>query len=226
MGIIKLADITKKYRNNLLYKNINLSVEKGETIGIIGANGSGKSVLFKLITGLEQPDSGEVIVNNDRIGIDRDFPDNVGILVNQPGYIEYYSGFKNLKLLAGIKNIINDEDIKKYMRRVGLDPTDKTMVKNYSTGMKQKLGIAQAIMENQEIILLDEPFNALDFQTNRDIMNLLYTLKSEGKTLILTSHQHEYLDKICSKMYIIANNQLTYLDDQAKKAYFEYNTLS
>ena len=220
MEQIKLSQVKKSYKNKVLYQNVNLSIHKGDSIALVGSNGSGKSVLFKLITGLEKPDSGEVWVDNQAIGRDVDFPEGVGILVNQPGYVEYYSGFKNLKLLAEIKNQIDDDQIKEAMNRVGLDPANKTMVREYSTGMKQKLGICQAIMEDQDIILLDEPFNALDFQTNKDILRLLTDLKAEGKTILLTSHQHSLLEQVCDKFYIIMNQEVTELSDQLKKDYF------
>ena len=119
MEQIKLSQVKKSYKNKVLYQNVNLSIHKGDSIALVGSNGSGKSVLFKLITGLEKPDSGEVWVDNQAIGRDVDFPEGVGILVNQPGYVEYYSGFKNLKLLAEIKNQIDDDQIKEAMNRVG-----------------------------------------------------------------------------------------------------------
>lgn len=220
MSQINLNQICKSYKNRVLFHNMNFTVDKGRCVGIVGSNGTGKSVLFKLITGIETPDKGEVWVNNQRIGYEVDFPSEVGILVNQPGYIEYYSGFKNLKLLAEIKNIIDDQVIREYMKLVGLNPNDKTLVKNYSSGMKQKLGIAQAIMEDQTIILLDEPFNALDIQTNRDIISVLRTLKEEGKTILLTSHQHNYLEKICDDLFIITEQNILELDDKLKEEYF------
>ena len=220
MEQIKLSQVKKSYKNKILYQDVNLSIQKGDAIALVGSNGSGKSVLFKLITGLERPDTGEVWVDNQAIGKDVDFPEHVGILVNQPGYVEYYSGFKNLKLLAEIKNQITDDQIKAAMIRVGLDPANTSPVKEYSTGMKQKLGICQAIMEKQEIILLDEPFNALDFQTNKDILSLLTDLKAEGKTLLLTSHQQSFLEQLCDKFYIIMDQAITEMTDQLKKEYF------
>lgn len=220
MEIIKLSDVSKKFKNKLLYENVNLTVNEGECVGIVGSNGSGKSVLFKLISGLENSDTGSVFVNGAAVGGNRDFPSNIGLFVNQPGYIEYYDGFTNLKLLAEIQNKISDEKIRESMEAIGLNPNDKTKVKNYSAGMKQKLGITQAIMENQEIILLDEPFNALDFQTNADVLKILKKLKEEKKTILLTSHQHEYLEKLCDKLYIILNTRIVEFDEEIKKKYF------
>ena len=127
---------------------------------------------------------------------------------------------KNLKLLAEIRNKISDDDIRDNMVSIGLDPDDNTKVKHYSAGMKQKLGIVQAFMENQEIILLDEPFNALDFKTNSDVMETLLRLKASGRTIILTSHQHNYLEKICDRLLIILDNQIVELTDELKEKYF------
>lgn len=220
MSIIEIKGISKKFKQNILFENASLSIEEGKMLGIVGGNGVGKSVLFKLITGLEFPDEGVIYVRGKKVGRNFDFPENVGLFVNQPGYIDFYDGFTNLKLLADIQSKIGEKEIKNCMIKVGLNPDDRTKVKNYSAGMKQKLGIAQAIMENQDIVLLDEPFNALDFQTNMDMLSILSDLKKERKTVILTSHQHEYLEKVCDELYIILNKKIVLFDDELKKTYF------
>lgn len=220
--VIELLNLSKSFKDKKLYSNVNLTVDKGEAIGIVGSNGSGKSVLFKIMTGLENADSGDIIINGQKIGVDCDFPREVGIMVDSPGYIEYYSGYKNLILLSEIQGIISSSDVMDVMNLVGLDPDDKKTVRTYSTGMKQKLGIAQAIMENQKIILLDEPFNALDFKTNQEIVKVLRRLKADGKTIIMTSHQHEYLEKICDKLYVIENFELVPFTDEIKEKYFRF----
>lgn len=220
--VIKISEVSKKFKDKVLYENISLEIEKGKTVGIVGGNGVGKSVLFKMIAGLEDVDRGSVKVKGNLVGKNRDFTKGLGVLINQPGFIEFYDGFTNLKILAEIQNKISDIEIKKYMSRLGLDFADKTKVKNYSTGMKQKLGICQAIMENQDLILLDEPFNALDFKTNVDIMKVLKEVKNEGKTLLLISHQHEYLEKICDEMYIVLDKKLVKFDEEIKRKYFMY----
>ena len=220
--VIELLNLSKSFKDKKLYSNVNLTVDKGEAIGIVGSNGSGKSVLFKIMTGLENADSGDIIINGQKIGVDCDFPIEVGIMVDSPGYIEYYSGYKNLILLSEIQGIISSSDVMDVMNLVGLDPDDKKPVRTYSTGMKQKLGIAQAIMENQKIILLDEPFNALDFKTNQEIVKVLRRLKADGKTIIMTSHQHEYLEKICDKLYVIENFELVPFTDEIKEKYFRF----
>lgn len=222
MAVIEIKNIFKKYGQTILYEDASLSVEAGKTVGIVGGNGTGKSVLFKMITGLEYADSGQIHVRGQEVGKNCNFPQNVGLLVNQPGYIEFYDGFTNLKLLAEIQGKIGEDTIRDYMRKLGLDPNDKKKVKNYSMGMKQKLGIAQAIMEGQDIVLLDEPFNALDYQTNAEVFSILKDLKNDGKTILLTSHQQEYLEKICDAMYIILDKKIVLLDEKIKKAYFSF----
>ena len=220
MPIIKLTDVSKKFKEKVLYEAINLSIEKGACIGIVGANGSGKSVLFKLITGLASADTGTIHVNGNLVGKDQNFPQGVGLFVNQPGYIQYYDGLTNLKLLAEIQDKIGEDTIRSFMLRVGLDPDDRTKVANYSVGMKQKLGIAQAIMEDQDIVLLDEPFNALDFQTNNDVKEILVDLKTQGKTLLMTSHQNEYLEKLCDLVYLITDKKIVEFTEEVKRKYF------
>lgn len=218
--VIVLKDVNKAFGKKTIYKNVNIEINEGECIGIIGGNGSGKSVLFQLMTGLLPIDSGEVIVNGKQLGKDGDFPEDVGILINSPGYVDYCTGFKNLKMLSQIRGQISDEEIKAAMILVGLDPNDDVKVRKYSMGMKQKLGIAQAIMEYQKIIILDEPYNALDFNTNREITKVLKELKEEGRTILLTSHQQEYLDKLCDKMYCIEDYRLVEFDEQKREQYF------
>lgn len=222
MAVIEIKNIFKKYEQTILYEDASLSVDAGKTVGIVGGNGTGKSVLFKIVTGLEYADGGKIYARGQEVGKNCNFPQNVGLLVNQTGYIEFYDGFTNLKLLAEIQGKIGEDTIRDYMRKLGLDPNDKKKVKNYSMGMKQKLGIAQAIMEGQDIVLLDEPFNALDYQTNAEVFSILKDLKNEGKTILLTSHQQEYLEKICDAMYIILNKKIVLLDEKIKKAYFSF----
>lgn len=218
--IIELRNVNKKFGEKEVYRNLFLEIGEGDCVGFVGENGSGKSVLFQLITGLLPVDSGTVRVGGEVLGESRDFPEHVGILINEPGYIEYYSGYKNLQLLAEIRNLVGDREIRKTMEMAGLDYKDKTPVRKYSMGMKQKLGIAQAIMEGQTVIILDEPYNALDYKTNHEITKILEQLKKEGKTLLLTSHQHEYLKKLCDTLYFIHENNVIPFTEELQKEYF------
>lgn len=218
--IIKIHKVTKSFNGVSILDDVNLNVKKGSTIGIIGENGSGKSVIFKLICGLVKPECGEVYIRGEKLGSKFDFPDNVGVVINNPGYIDMYTGFNNLKFLANIKNNIDDNKIKSTMELVGLEPSNKTKVKDYSLGMKQKLGIAQAIMEEQDIIVLDEPFNALDFKTNKDIKQLIKVLQDKGNTILLTSHNQNDIEELCDEVYIILNKKIEKLNDDIKNKYF------
>lgn len=200
---IELAGVSKSFRGNTLFSNVNLKIEQGTVIGLRGKNGTGKSVLLKIIAGLYLPDKGSVFVRGEKLGKTIDFPDNVGILVDSPGFIEVLSGFDNLCLLAEIKGRINQEEIRKAMREMGLDPDNKKRVKNYSLGMKQKLGIIQATMEHQNIVMLDEPFNALDEESAEFLYELIRKLKHNHATVILTSHNQSDLDELCDIQYTV-----------------------
>lgn len=218
-AVIKLEHITKSYNGMAILDDINLEISKGKTIGIIGANGSGKSVLFKVICGFISPDNGNTYIRGLKLGEKIDFPENVGVFINEPGYISIFDGYQNLKFLADINKKIDNEKIKITMESVGLNPDNKAKVKDYSLGMKQKLGIAQAIMEDQDILVLDEPFNALDFNTYEDIKNIIKSLKDEGRTILLTSHNFEDIEQLCDSIYIIENAQLQLVSSEIMDKY-------
>lgn len=152
---------------------------------------------MKCICRFIKPTDGELIVNEKRIRKDCDFPDSVGIIIETPGFIPYYSGYKNLKLLADLNKRINKEQIKSAMKQVGLDPDLKRHVKKYSLGMRQRLGLAQAIMENPNILILDEPMNGLDKDGVEDMRKYLLNLKEQGKTIIIDSHSTEDIEILC-----------------------------
>lgn len=214
MEIIKLRNVSKSFGQNKILSKANLIIEKGETAGIIGQNGTGKSVLFKLICGICRPDEGEIYINGELLGKKHDFPDRIGIFIDGPGFIDFYTGYRNLKFLAEIQGIIGDKEIRQAMSKVGLDPHDKTLVKNYSLGMKQKLGIAQALMEDPDILLLDEPFNALDQQSHERMIGLLKEMKNAGKTILLTSHNKDDIEMVCDKKYQIENQKIVFVRER------------
>lgn len=203
MSIISLKNVSKTYKGLTLFNEVNLDIEKGEIYGIVGHNGSGKSVLFKMICGFVFPDEGTITVQGQIIGKSRRFPDDFGIIIDRPGYIANKTGFENLRELAMIKGKINDEKISQVMGIVGLEPNAKQKVKNYSLGMKQKLAIAQAIMEDQQILILDEPFNALDADSVDKIRSLLLSFKAEGRTILITSHNQEDINILCDRVFRI-----------------------
>lgn len=217
---IEVKNVSKTYDGVAILNDVSLVIEKGTTIGIVGGNGSGKSVLFKVICGFTAPDTGTVMIRDQQLGKDIDFPEGVGVFINAPGYIELYSGFKNLKFLADINRKIGDEKIKETMKKVGLNPNNKAKVKDYSLGMKQKLGIAQAIMEDQDILVLDEPFNALDYKTYNDIKVIMKQLKEENHTMLLTSHNYRDIEELCDLIYLIDEGKLEELTEELKERYF------
>ena len=197
MEIIKLENVSLKIKKDIILDKINVNFEKGKIHGLIGRNGSGKTMLMKCICGFVKVTSGQVIVDNKIIGKDCDFPNNIGVIIETPGFIPYYSGFRNLKLLAKINNKITDDDIKRAMESVGLNPILKRAVGKYSLGMRQRLGLAQAIMENPEILILDEPMNGLDKEGVQDMRKYLIELRKQGKTIILASHSSEDISVLC-----------------------------
>ena len=217
---IELRKVSKSFGHRRILREVSLSVERGKTVGLVGANGSGKSVLFKILCGFDKPDKGDVYVRGRQLGKNgRDFPDNMGVFINSPGFIGIYSGFQNLKFLADIQGRIGEEEIAEAMDKVGLDPSDKTKVAHYSLGMKQKLGLAQAIMEVQDILILDEPFNALDYKTYEDVRTIIRMLKAEGKTIFLTSHRYKDIDQLCDQVYSIEDGRLMPITGELAERY-------
>lgn len=186
--MLEIRNLSKKFKKNKVLDNINMSLECGKIYGFIGENGSGKSVFFKIICGFLKTDKGEISYNGKLLGKEIDFLPSLGVLIEKPAFIENYNQFQNLKYLAQIKNEISDKDINCILKKVGLKLNNKEKVKNFSLGMRQRLGIAQAIMENQKILVLDEPFNGLDRQGREDIKKVIYELKSPDRIILLTSH--------------------------------------
>ena len=180
-----------------ILKKINVKFDSGRIHGLIGRNGSGKTMLMKCICGFLKPTYGEVFIDDFKVGKDFDFPPNNGIIIETPGFIPYYSGFKNLKLLAAMNGKINTEQIKIAIEQVGLDPKSKLHVKKYSLGMRPRLGLAQAIMESPNLLILDEPMNGLDKDGVADMRKYLLDLKEQGKTIIIASHSSEDIDILC-----------------------------
>lgn len=208
MSVIEVKNITKKWGNNIVLNSVNLTAERSEIIGIIGHNGSGKTVLMKCICGFITPDSGEITVGVKRIGKDIDIPKNIGLIIETPGFLPNFSGFSNLWQLAKIRGKISKDDVREVMEKVGLNPHDKKHVGKFSLGMRQRLGIAQAIMENPDILILDEPMNGLDKNGVNDMRELFLQLKSDGKTMIIASHNSVDIDVLCDKVFEIEKGNL------------------
>ena len=198
---IEVQNVVKRFRDQVVLKNVSISFEKGQIHGIVGRNGSGKTVLFKCICGLMHPEEGVIFVNGKRVGRDVDMPEDIGAIIEAPGFLPNYSGYKNLRFLANIRRKIGKEEILNVLKTVGLDPESRKHVGKYSLGMRQRLGIAQAIMEDPEILILDKPMNGLDNAGVQDIRALLLELKAQGKTILLASHNHEDIATLCDTVH-------------------------
>ncbi len=209
MSVIEMKNVVKRWGNNTVLKSVDLEVNSSEIVGIIGHNGSGKTVLMKCICGFITPDSGEITVSGKRVGKDVDIPYNIGLIIETPGFLPNFSGFSNLWQLAKIRGKISREDVRRTIEKVGLNPDEKKHVGKYSLGMKQRLGIAQAIMENPDILILDEPLNGLDKNGVADMRQLLLQLRGEGKAMVIASHNSVDIDVLCDRVFEITNGVLT-----------------
>ena len=196
-SFIQVNDIVLRFKKDILLDHVSYQCEQGKIHGIVGRNGSGKTLLMKCICGFIRPNEGHIYVRDKEIGKDIDFTTDTGIIIETPGFIPYYSGYRNLKVLAAINNRISRKDIENAMYQVGLDPTMKKRVATYSLGMRQRLGIAQAIMEDPSLIILDEPFNGLDKHGVEEMREYFLSLKKKGKTILLTSHNTEDIEYLC-----------------------------
>ena len=205
--IVKVENVTKYFKQEKVLDDVNMNLETGHIYGIVGKNGAGKTVLFKIIAGFIKPSSGKVTVAGKIIGVDRDFPDSLGLIIETPGFLSQYNAYQNLLYLANINNKISKEDIKESIRMVGLDPDSNKKVGKFSLGMRQRLGIAQAIMENPNLIILDEPMNGLDKKGIEDVKELLLKLKGDGKTILMVSHYAEDME-ICDEVFQMEDGKL------------------
>ena len=199
--MIVLKNVTKRFGARTVIDDISADFESNKIHGIIGRNGSGKTVMFKMICGLLPIDEGEILVGGKRIGRDIDLPDSLGATINEPGFIPNINGYRNLKLLAGIKKRVTDKDIIDAIEKVGLDAKSNVHVSKYSMGMRQRLAIAQAIMENPDLIILDEPMNGLDNRGVEEMRKMFLSLKDSGKTILLASHNREDIEVLCDDVW-------------------------
>lgn len=205
--MLTIQDVTKKIKKEVIIKNANMICKKGTVTGIVGDNGSGKTVLMKLIIGLMTASSGNITYNSLVLKKDFDYLPSVGLIIEQPGFFDELTGFENLKLLASINNKIKDEEIRSWIKKVGLIDDNKK-VENYSLGMRQRLGIAQALMENPEIIILDELTNTLDENGIHMVHELLKEEKNNGKIIIISSHSRYDILELCDEIYTIKEGVL------------------
>ncbi len=201
MSVITLQGVEKSYHGRVLFSDVNLTIEPGTATGIQGENGSGKSVLLKIMTRFLTPDAGTVTIDERYLSKDRVFPESFGVLIDRPGYIPSLTGLENLMSLARIRNAVDEQHVRRTMTLLGLNPDLPQKARHYSLGMKQRLGLAQAIMEDQQVLVLDEPFNALDEESTIEMRDLFQQLVQNGKTLIMTSHNRDDIDTLCTSVH-------------------------
>ena len=194
---ISVQSVSKTFGDTTVLREVSREFEEGRVHGIVGNNGSGKTVLMKCICGFLPPSKGRILVRGRQVGRDMDFPDDTGIIIETPGFLPNLTGRKNLELLASLRRRVDREGIRRTIERVGLDPDSKKPVGKYSLGMRQRLGIAQAIMENPSILILDEPFNGLDKNGVAHMREIIKGLRGQGKTIILASHNQMDIDELC-----------------------------
>ena len=210
--MIQIENVTKKFGEAVVLDEINMELQPGNIYGLVGRNGSGQTMLMKCICGFVLPTSGTIHVNGKIVGKEIDIPDDIGIIIENPGFLPNYSGFKNLQLLAMIRNKIGKAEIKEAIRRVGLDPESKKHVGKYSLGMRQRLGLAQALMEDPSILLLDEPMNGLDNEGVEEIRKLILDLKQNGKLTIIASHTREDINLLCDKVFYMDHGKIIQIE--------------
>lgn len=213
MSCICFKNVSKSFNKLPVVKAADFTIEKGEICGFIGRNGSGKTVIFKLMTGLLLPDSGTVLVNDENYSGRGGFFPSLGVMIETPGFIPHYSGLKNLKILNSMShNPVPKNEIKALMTRLGLDPKNPRPVRTYSLGMRQKLGIIQAVMNKPELLILDEPMNSLDTESVNEIRKLFSELNEKGTTIVIASHIAEDIETLCTRIFCIENGEVAELE--------------
>ena len=200
-SIIEVKNLTKVFGSQTVLDDISLDFQEGQITGLIGRNGSGKTVLLKCILGLTTPTKGTIHIAGKQVGKDMDFPEDIGFIINMPGFLPNYSGYMNLKFLADIRKRVGKKKICEAITMVGLDPKKKKKVGKYSLGMRQRLALAQAMMEDPDILILDEPMNSLDNAGVLEMRQIIAKLAERGKTIVLTSHNHEDIEMLCQSVY-------------------------
>lgn len=205
---IVIKNVSKKIRDNLVLNNVNIKFESGKIYGLRGYNGSGKTMLLRAICGLIQPTEGAIYIDEKQLGKAMDYPESVGIMIENPAFLGDFSGLKNLKMIAELKNEVEEKDVIETLKRVGLEESMRTKYRKYSLGMKQRLGIAAAIMESPEILLLDEPTNALDPDGIRMVADVIKEMKNENRIIIIASHEVSFLEEVADVIYEIQHGTI------------------
>lgn len=209
---ITVKNATKIIKGAVILKDVQIELESGKVYGLQGPNGGGKTMLMRLISGLIRPTRGSVYIDDKQLGKDIDFPPSIGVLIENPAFLPNYTGLQNLELLARIQARADQAQIRQTISDVGLQPNDKRKYRKYSLGMKQRLGIAAALMEKPDLILLDEPTNALDEQGVEQICNLIRRERERGALIVMSCHDAQILESLSDQIFIIADG------DARKKA--------
>lgn len=208
-SFVTLAGVSKRFKTGELFSGVELELHTGRTYGVVGPNGSGKSILLRMLAGLVAPDRGDVAINPRYLDGGRVYPDRFGIFIDGPSFVGSMSGLANLKELASIRRRAGEEELRGLMSRLGLDPDDPTPARRYSLGMKQKLGLCQALMEEPEVLLLDEPFNALDKASVAVVDEIIAELQAAGKAIVMTSHNNADIERHADTILRIDGNTIT-----------------
>jgi ABC-2 type transport system ATP-binding protein len=218
MPVITLDDVSKKYKRHQVLSHVNLTIEEGVVYGLVGPNGSGKSVLLRLMSTVISPDQGSVTIDPAYLSEDGGFPEQFGIIIDRPGFIPTKSGLGNLTFLASLRGVIGEERYRQAMTDVGLDPDNKDRVSKYSLGMRQRLALAQAVMEDQKILLLDEPFNAMDTEGVQIVRKTIRDAKAHGRTVVFTTHDQREIESLSDVQLRIENRTITRIDPTTSQA--------
>ena len=205
---IEITNLKKVIKGTIVLDDINYTFSGGRIYGLCGKNGCGKTMLMRLIAGLIYPSSGTIRIKDKVLGKDISFPESVGMLIENPSFLNDYTGKQNLEMLAGLQKNVDKAEVRRVLEQVGLDPDDKRKFYKYSLGMRQRLGIAQAIMEKPRLLILDEPFNGLDVQGVKDIRELLMSLQKQGVTILLASHYDEDIRTLCEEVYLVREHRI------------------
>jgi len=211
--MIEIKNLTKKYGDAIVLDDVTVRFEDGKIYGLVGRNGSGKTMLMKCIMGFVIPQEGTIIIDGREIGKDLDIPENVGAIIENPGFLLDCDAFHNLKYLAMIKGILSTKEIESVIRQVGLDPEDDKKVRKFSLGMRQRLGLAQALMEKPQILILDEPMNGLDDKGVEDIRNIIRNYRNDERIVIMASHSREDIALLCDEVFYMSRGKLTLIKD-------------
>lgn len=218
MPVITLQDVSKKYKRHQVLSHVDLTIEEGVVYGLVGPNGSGKSVLLRLMSTVISPDQGSVTIDPAYLSEDGGFPEQFGIIIDRPGFIPTKSGLGNLTFLASLRSVIGEDRCRQAMTDVGLDPDNKDRVSKYSLGMRQRLALAQAVMEDQKILLLDEPFNAMDTEGVQIVRKTIRDAKAHGRTVVFTTHDQREIESLSDVQLRIENHTITRIDPATSQA--------